>query len=86
MLAPGTRALPGTTGAVTLAGTGGIVNVLPSAPMRKALAGLVPLFPLHSGPPPGFSVGAIGARQSTLCPNPTDCKVSTAVCTPFKRS
>src|SRR5947209_18179496 len=87
MLAPGTRALPGTTGGVTLARIGGNGTVLPSVPIRIAVSGAVPLFPLQGLVGSGLlSMGEKGARHRRLCPKPTAWRVSMAVCTPFKRS
>src|SRR5919197_1474834 len=84
-LPPGTRGLPwpATTGGVTDDGRVGNVIALPSIPTRKALDGVVPLLPLQSTAVPELREGP---KHKRLCEKPSACRVSMAVCTPFKRS
>src|SRR3989442_11285905 len=74
---------PATTGGVIDEKRVGKVMVLPSIPTRNAFDGSVPLFPLQSAAVPAVREGP---RHNRLCAKPIACRVSMAVCTPFKRS
>ena len=74
---------PATTGGVMDEKRVGKMMVLPSMPTRKAVDGSVPLLPLQSAAAPAVREGP---RHNRLWAKPSACKVSMAVCTPFKRS
>src|SRR6266571_6495205 len=85
MLPLGTRGLPAPAiaGGVMEEGNVGNVIPLPSIATRNAFDGSVPLFPLQSTAEPAVREGP---RHNRLCAKPIACRVSMAVCTPFKRS